>query len=604
MLESGAVRVDLIEGRTAITELRSQWNAVYQADPEASYFLSYEWLFGTAESAGAGSYVLAVRASHGEPGYVAFLPVRLVTKHDSDGFYNEINLAGHYVSDYSGLICRPESEETAIPALAQKLQEMNWRRLRLLNLPTSYKRLDLFLRAFPGDILELRHLKMIEPDGINNGVCPHTMLPGDWDEFLNQRVSKNTRQKIRRFLRQIEASDAYRITHATSETLDRDIETLTRLWTGKWGERKGDRLNAILKTQRRMIRTAWATNTLFMPMLWYEDRPICVFSILVDRKSMAYNFYIGARDTTFKGPPPGLVLHSYAIRHAISQGFAKYDFLRGDEPYKYSFGSKDAKLRSLLVITQNGKNLGDKLDPRCLRYVLKRSKALYNEGDLAAAERGFAQILKATPDAPRVRYLHGLVAARQGDNDTAYREFVKLLERQPSSLKIWLRLGRALVARQNTADVAGKTGTGLLNNSLDVAKLFSLFGRTLLKLDLADEALAVAKSALRLDPDNADLQGTLERALRSRRPRTAQRDEQQSIETSDIDIKTDKIPASIGAKTKVNTKTIAALSIDAQNYPAFDAMSRQKTETALARVLVTSNPMRFTPLKSPNLQGR
>ncbi|WP_170328535.1 GNAT family N-acetyltransferase [Ruegeria arenilitoris] len=598
------MRVELIEGRTAIIELRSQWNAVYQADPEANYFLSFEWLFGTAESAGAGSFVLAVRAPHGEPGYVAFLPVRLATKHDSGGFYNEIYLTGNYVSDYNGLICRPESEETAIPALAQKLQEMNWRRLRLLNLPTSYKRLNLFLRAFSGEILELKHLKMVEPDGVNNGVCPYTMLPGDWGEFLSQRVSKNTRQKIRRFLRQVEASDAYRFTHTTSETFDRDIETLIRLWTDKWGERKGDRLNAILKTQRRMLRTAWATNTLFMPMLWHEDRPICVFSILVDQKSMAYNFYIGARDTAFKGPPPGLVLHSYAIRHAISQGFKKYDFLRGDEPYKYSFGSKDAKIRSLLLITQSGKNLGDKLDRRCLRYVLKRSKALYNAGDLAAAQRGFAQIVNAEPNDPRVRYMHGVIAARQGYNGTAYREFVKLLERRPNSLKIWLRLGRALVAGQKNAGEAEKTGTGLLNKSMDVAKLFSLFGRTLLKLDLADDALAVAKAALRLDPDNASLQGVLARALRSKRPRATQRDEQSSLKTSGIDTKTDKIPASIGAKTNVNAKIISALDVDAQSYPAFDAMSQQTTETALARVMVTSNPMRFTPPKSPILQGR
>ncbi|MES0827455.1 GNAT family N-acetyltransferase [Ruegeria sp. SCP11] len=598
------MRVELIEGRTAITELRSQWDAVYQADPEANYFLSFEWLFGTSESAGASSFVLAVRAPHGDPGYVAFLPIRLATKHDSEGFYNEINLSGNYVSDYNGLLCRPESEETAIPALAQKLQEMNWRRLRLLNLPTSYKRLNLFLRAFSGESLELKHLKMIEPDGVNNGVCPHTMLPGDWDEFLSQRVSKNTRQKIRRFLRQVEASDAYRFTHTTSETLGRDIETLLRLWTDKWGERKGDRLNIILKTQRRMLRTAWATNTLFMPMLWHEDRPICVFSILVDQKGMAYNFYVGARDTTFKGPPPGLVLHSYAIRHAISQGFTKYDFLRGDEPYKYSFGSKDAKIRSLLLITQSGKNLGNKLDRRCLRYVWKRSLAFYKADDLAAAKRGFAQILNAEPNASRVRYLHAVTAARQGDNDTAYREFVKLLGRQPNSLKIWLRLGRALVARQMNAGEAKKTGAGLLNNSLNVAKLFSLFGRTLLKLDLTDDALAVAKAALRLDPDDADLQGTLARALRSRRPRATQRDELPSLETSDIDIKTDKIPASIGAKTKVNTKVITTLDIDAQTYPTFEAMSRQKTETALARVMVTSNAKRFTSPKSPILQGR
>ncbi|WP_170760378.1 GNAT family N-acetyltransferase [Ruegeria lacuscaerulensis] len=598
------MQVDLIEGRTAIAELRSQWDAVYQADPEAHYFLSYEWLFGTAEAAGAGSFVIAVRAPQGEPGYAAFLPVRLTTKHDSEGFYNEIILTGNYVSDYNGFICKPEFEEMAIPALAQRLQKMNWRRLRLLNLPTSFKRLDLFLKAFSGEILKLKHLKTIEPDGTNNGVCPHTILTGDWDDFLSQRVSKNTRQKIRRFLRQVESSDAYRFTHTTSETLDRDMDILNRLWVDKWGERKGKRLNAILKTQRRMLRTACATNTLFMPMLWHGDRPICVLTILVDQKDKTYNFYIGARDTRFQGPPPGLVLHAYAIRHAISQGFGKYDFLRGDEPYKYSFGSEDAKIRSLLLITQSGKNLGEKLDRRCLRYVLQRSGAFYNAGDLAAAERGYAQILDAEPNALHVRYMHGVIAARLGDNDTAYREFAKLVEHKPHSLKTWLRLGRALMAGKKGAGEAQKTGTGLLNDSMDVAKIISLFGRALLKLDLADHALAVVKAALRLDPDNADLQGALAKALRIRRPGTTLRDGQQALKNSGIDIKTDKIPVPNGSNTQTNAKIVTALDIDAQRNLAFDTMSRKTTETALERVMVASNSTRVTPTKSPDMQRR
>ena len=56
------------------------------------------------------------------------------------------------------------------------------------------------------------------------------------------------------------------------------------------------------------------------------------------------------------------MLHAYAIRHAIANGMTEYDFLRGNEPYKYSFGCEERRIRSLFVTTKDHRNLGGKLD--------------------------------------------------------------------------------------------------------------------------------------------------------------------------------------------------------------------------------------------------
>jgi CelD/BcsL family acetyltransferase involved in cellulose biosynthesis len=55
------------------------------------------------------------------------------------------------------------------------------------------------------------------------------------------------------------------------------------------------------------------------------------------------------RDETFEAPPAGMILHAYSIRHAIKQGFIEYDFLRGNEPYKYAWGAVDEPVHRLLV---------------------------------------------------------------------------------------------------------------------------------------------------------------------------------------------------------------------------------------------------------------
>jgi CelD/BcsL family acetyltransferase involved in cellulose biosynthesis len=46
---------------------------------------------------------------------------------------------------------------------------------------------------------------------------------------------------------------------------------------------------------------------------------------------------------------PGIVLLAYCIQHAIELGRAKFDFLRGDEEYKYHFGAQPTEVYRLLI---------------------------------------------------------------------------------------------------------------------------------------------------------------------------------------------------------------------------------------------------------------
>ena len=359
------MRVEIIEGSEAIERLRPEWDAIYDADPEAHYFLSWSWLNGYLAPWGRDAFVLAARPDADGAGYVALLPLRLRTKERGNTeFCNEINLAGNYISDYAGFLCRPGFEEQALPALAAKVQQLNWRRLRLENFCASERRAELFLRGFSPDTFETTEPSLVNPDGTDNSICPSVTLPEDWDRYLETRVSSNTRQKIRRFLRQVEGSEAYRITHANADTVARDIDLLLMLWTQRWAGQKGKRLQAILNADRRALRQAFTAGTLFMAVLWHGDRAICAFAFLIDDRKKTYNFYIGGRDEGFKGPPIGLVLHAYAIRHAIANGMTKYDFLRGNEPYKYSFGCEERRIKSLFVTTKDHRNLGGKLDAR------------------------------------------------------------------------------------------------------------------------------------------------------------------------------------------------------------------------------------------------
>ncbi|QKV19405.1 GNAT family N-acetyltransferase [Oricola thermophila] len=569
-----AMRVELIDGRKAIAALRPHWNAVYEADPEATYFLSYEWQFGTPEGAGRFGYVLAVREPGSGPGYVAFLPLRRVTKHAETGFYNEIYLSGCYSSDYAGLICRPDHEEEALSALGAAVQRMNWRHFRLLNFAASGRRAAIFLRQFSGSSFEIGRPDPVNPDGIDNSVCPYAALPGDWDEFLATSVSANTRQKIRRFLRQVEGSQEFRITHSGRETLNRDIAILLKMWADKWGARKGRRLGTILETYRRLLHHAFETGTLFMPVFWHGDRPVSMLAILVDRRKKACHFYIGGRDESFRGPPSGLILHAHAIRYAISSGFTRYDFLRGNEPYKYSFATGEARITSLVLSTRSGENLGGRLDPRCLDYVRRRSAALYRERSFSAARRGFEQVLEVRPHDRGVLYLHGMVSARLGDHATAVRRFRSLLGHDPGGIRVLFRLGRSQIGLRDWAGAAD-THCRLLAHNPGFATAWYRLGRILLILGQTDPALAAFEAALRLKPGHAAARTAMARTLllrRKRVPGPAGRH------------------ADVGRRARILAGRLAAAGA-AQAGPrsfAADLRNWQKTDSALLTVLAAS----------------
>ena len=46
---------------------------------------------------------------------------------------------------------------------------------------------------------------------------------------------------------------------------------------------------------------------------------------------------------------PGVVLAACYVRGALEAGMQRFDFLRGNEPYKYEWGSEDEPIQRLLV---------------------------------------------------------------------------------------------------------------------------------------------------------------------------------------------------------------------------------------------------------------
>lgn len=425
-----AVQTDIIDTYAEFKRLRRQWDLLYLQDPEAQFFLSWEWLSLTfLRDRHRKFFILAVRLEASDSNYIAFLPLRLSVRKspDNQGFHNELYMAGNYWSDYTGFLCDPLHERAASDAFAAQLKCMHWTKLHLDYVRQSPKRLNCLLSGFQNDAFSVeRKSRLSEIDNVNGLVCPYVDLPKSFETYLGSQMRPKSRQKMRRFLRRVEHSPELRITQTSIETSERDIQILVQLWAKKWRDRKGEKTDRLAGTLAEILHQSLQADILYMPMLWSGERPLGGFGSLIDARRKSLLFFVGAREVDDNDVPSGFILHGHSIKWAIENGLGVYDFLSGNESYKYSFCSQEKNLECVVVSVKSRENLNDKLDPWSIDDVLELSRHALRRGKHARAENGFLQVLKARPDCVEAMQRLAVLYTEQGDTSRANEMLGKL----------------------------------------------------------------------------------------------------------------------------------------------------------------------------------
>ncbi len=291
------MHIDVIDNSNRLTELRGNWDSIYQADPEAQLFLSSTWIRNWFDHVDRPWMVLAARATLDARDYVAFFPLQLGTEvANGGGLYNSIYMGCAGLPVYAGLICRPEFVELAIPAFAAAIKDMNWAAFYLSSMAVSDERLRLLTAEFQEPAFTInRTSRVTDGDTTNYLIYPFIRLPNDWESYLSKNLGRNTRKRARRCMRLIDEGE-YRVTHASEETFERDLDILSRLWEARWLPEKGvDQARVELDSHRVMLRACFAAGTVFMPVLWHGDTAIGVRARLIDKKNRSLICLIGAR---------------------------------------------------------------------------------------------------------------------------------------------------------------------------------------------------------------------------------------------------------------------------------------------------------------------
>ena len=171
-------------------------------------------------------------------------------------------------------------------------------------------------------------------------------FPATWQEFTTQSLSRKRREKIRALDRkfvQTGRAKLQTLTHA--KELDKFLDIWQDLHQHRRAElgQAGCFANPTFKVyHRQVMNELLASGHLQMHYLELDGTPAA--SMYALRGNGGVYQYQSGIDVTRMQAQPGWLCQLLAMRQSLEQGAGFWDFLRGDEPYKASWGAAPTHL--------------------------------------------------------------------------------------------------------------------------------------------------------------------------------------------------------------------------------------------------------------------
>lgn len=321
------------------------WNALARGRP----FLRWEWL-GTWWRHYGRSGRLFVPAVEDDSGNLLGLAPWWLENRPAQGRVVRFLGSGEVCSDYLTLLTQEGHEAAVADAIADWLHsarapEHRWDLLELdgcVNDDPAVWRLIERL-AGQGNTLHRR-------DGPH---CWRIPLPTTWEEFQGWQSSTHRRQ-VRRALERAEDSGRSVLRMArTPEEFEQgwnilvDLHQRRRTSLGQAGCFASRRFHDFLYEASRLFLAAGG---LRLSWLEYDGQPIAAEQLLTG-DDVIFMYQAGVEPERLEAEP-GRMIAAVLIKSAITEGFAAWDFLRGDEPYKSQWRAKPRRLVEWRVVPQ------------------------------------------------------------------------------------------------------------------------------------------------------------------------------------------------------------------------------------------------------------
>ena len=327
-----ACSVEMVRSEDAFDALAQEWSALAE-DAPVSIFQTYEWLrtwwtyFGNRRS-------LWIHLFRYDGRLVGIAPL-FVDRERILGvpLARHAQFLGCGLSDYTDMIILPGYEQSVLESFARHLTTTteDWDVLDLedINEQSAAARfLPAILRNQQIDVYQYR-----------GNVCPYVALPEKAENLVTE-LSPTARYNFRRKFRSLQSQFKAEIEFFRSESddLTRAVTEFSFIHGERWKSLgfpsafDNERHRAFhVEIATKFARRDW----LRMFFLNVDGMPVAVtFCFNYHKRIYMYQSNAHASDAVMRCSP-GFLVRSVAMVEGIAEGMRVFDFLRGDEAYKY-----------------------------------------------------------------------------------------------------------------------------------------------------------------------------------------------------------------------------------------------------------------------------
>lgn len=319
--------------------LAAEWDDLLERSINPPFFMRYDYQSVWWHYLGNDDLLLiAVRNDDGQ--LVGLAPLYAKTNQQGQ---RELSFVGCVdVSDYLDLLVDKDYVDAVYDALLTCLADdaIAWDKLYLCSLPHNSITHTQFAQA--------ARQQGWQAEVNEQDVCPVITLAGTWDDYL-AGVKKKQRHEIRRKMRKIETEASTHWYVIDSEDgLAEAIEDFIELHQKSTADKEdfwSDELIAFFKALAvKLTQKGW------FRLYFIEVNGVKAAAMLAFDYNNEFLLYNSGYDPEqFAHLSPGVVLTSYTIQDAINLGRHRYDFLRGDEVYKFRFGAEPESVYDLEI---------------------------------------------------------------------------------------------------------------------------------------------------------------------------------------------------------------------------------------------------------------
>lgn len=343
MIESIPVKTRIYTDTSVFDDLKSEWNHLLKHSPTNTIFNTWEWATHWWHAYHPGDlWVMTFR--DGDNRLLGIAPFYL-DEHPEHG-KRVMLIGGEDVTDYLDIIVDRECTEAVYSCLAQTLKDhcSAFDVVDLWNIPAAspaYTQLPNIFEHYGFQV-----------NVTQNEVCPLIHLPETFDNYLDQVMDSKQGREIRRKLRKAEGYNAgmgtlsWYIVEKTHH-LETEIERFMKLMASSHPEKAHFLTNAQhVQFFRSIIPAALENGWLQLNFLMVDGEVAATyFNFDYNNHILVYNS--GLNPNKHAHLSPGIILLVYNIQYAIDQKRATFDFLRGNEQYKYRMGAVETIVYNL-----------------------------------------------------------------------------------------------------------------------------------------------------------------------------------------------------------------------------------------------------------------